>query len=149
MQSCLFLWVKAWCMLFCALCNVTQISQCHCQCHTPNLTFQPLPPNSAIMAYVTERTLLIFMHLSTKAVSTLWKIWVLRPEATQLWNKHVNMRYVLPVLLCTCSFNTLSCRNATITFACLPSRGAKYLDWKLSCEIVSAAGAWGRSLKGL
>ena len=45
--------------------------------HTPSITFQHLPPNSAGFGYATEGALFISAQLSTDAVSTLWKVWVL------------------------------------------------------------------------
>ena len=45
--------------------------------HTPSIAFRHLPPNSARIGYVIERTLLISGQLSTDAVSALQKVWVL------------------------------------------------------------------------
>ena len=45
--------------------------------HTLNFAFRHLPPNSARIGYATEGTLFIYAQLSTDAVSTLWKLWVL------------------------------------------------------------------------
>ena len=45
--------------------------------HTPSTAFRHLPPNSARFGYATEGALFISPQLSTDAVSTLRKVWVL------------------------------------------------------------------------
>ena len=45
--------------------------------HTPSIAFRHLPPNSARFSYATEGALFISAQLSTDAVSTLQKVWVL------------------------------------------------------------------------
>ena len=45
--------------------------------HTPSITFQHLPPNSARFHYATEGALFISAQLFTNAVSALRKVWVL------------------------------------------------------------------------
>ena len=45
--------------------------------HILSITFQHLPPNSAGFGYATEGALFISVQLSTDAVGTLWKVWVL------------------------------------------------------------------------
>ena len=45
--------------------------------HTPSIAFRHLPPNSARIGYATEGALFISAQLSTDAVSTLRKVWVL------------------------------------------------------------------------
>ena len=45
--------------------------------HTPSIAFRHLPPNSARFSYATEGALFISAQLSTDAVSTLRKVWVL------------------------------------------------------------------------
>ena len=56
---------------------------CHWR-HTPSITFQHLPPDSARIVYATEGALFISAQLSTDAVSTLWNVWVL----IRLWKQH-------------------------------------------------------------
>ena len=51
--------------------------------HTPSTTFRHLPPNSAWIGYATEGALFISTHLSTDAVNTLQKVWVL----IRLWKQ--------------------------------------------------------------
>ena len=51
--------------------------------HTLSIAFRHLPPNSARFGYATERELFISVQLSTDAVSTLQKVWVL----TRLWKQ--------------------------------------------------------------
>ena len=51
--------------------------------HTPRIPFRHLPPNSARSGYATEAALFIAMQLSTNAVSTLLKVWVL----IRLWKQ--------------------------------------------------------------
>ena len=46
-------------------------------CDTPSTAFRHLPPNSARFGYATEGALFISAQLSTDAVSTLQKVWVL------------------------------------------------------------------------
>ena len=49
-----------------------------CVCHTPNIAFRHLPPNSARFDYATEGALFISAQLSTDALSAaLRKVWVL------------------------------------------------------------------------
>ena len=50
---------------------------CVCVCHTLNIAFRHLPPNSAIPGYATEEALFISVHPSNDAVSSLGMVWVL------------------------------------------------------------------------
>ena len=49
----------------------------HSWSHTPSIAFWNLPPNSARFSYATEGAFFISAQLSTNAVSTLQKVWVL------------------------------------------------------------------------
>ena len=51
--------------------------------HTPSIAFRHLPPNSARFSYATEGALFISAQLSSDAVSTLRKVWVL----IRLWKQ--------------------------------------------------------------
>ena len=53
------------------------ITSSHSVYHTPSTAFRHLLPKSARFGYTTEGALFISMQLSTDAVSTLWKVWVL------------------------------------------------------------------------
>ena len=50
---------------------------CACVCHTLNIAFRHLPPNSARFGYATKGALFISAQLSTDAVSALQNVWVL------------------------------------------------------------------------
>ena len=56
--------------------------------NTPSLTFQHHPPNSARIGYATEGALFISAHLSTDAVSSLQKAWVL----IRLWKQSIGLK---------------------------------------------------------
>ena len=53
--------------------------------YTPSIAFRHLPPSSARIGYATERALFISAQLSTDAVSSLRKVWVL----LRLWKEHI------------------------------------------------------------
>ena len=73
---CYFLYNFFWVMGLCHPSDRYHKNQ-HVTIHTPSITFQHLPPNSARFSYVTEGALFISAQLSTSVVSTLWKVWVL------------------------------------------------------------------------
>ena len=58
------------------------------QAHTPSIVFWRLPPNSARFGDATEGALFISTQLSTNAISTLQKVWVLIRCGSNLVPKH-------------------------------------------------------------
>ena len=74
--------------------------------HTPSITFWLLPPNSARIGYTTEGALFISVQLSTDAVSTLWKAWVLICLWKQYYRLHISHSHRFKLILCEKTLNT-------------------------------------------